>query len=140
MAEETYTLVLRQSATDRWTFALPDPAAAGTYVDMNEWDPYGEIRTTEQDGDLVLSLTALFSVEDGHEDESDLGSDPVPGKWLVLDVPGSATASNTDFPRQNGWFDIFLVLKTDPDVDMLLIEGPVDFNPATTAMAAVEVP
>jgi len=134
VAEQTeWTLKLRQATTQRWTFALPDPAGdPGDYVDMSDYTPYSEIRTKEQDGDLVLNLTDKFSVMD--DPDGDAGN----GRYLVLDVLGEHTAG-IEIPKKDGFFDIFLVHNTDAALDLLLVEAPVVFNPATTDMSEVEV-
>ncbi len=124
-----YELSRKQATTQRWTFAWhddtdPDPE----YVDFNDWDVYGEIRTKEKGGDVVISLTAHFTVAD--DDTGD-------GKYLVLLLPGNVDAA-LELPSNDGWFDIFLVDKTDVALDQLLVEGPVPFNPATTAMSEFE--
>lgn len=118
-----YTLARKQSTTQRWTFALNDD---DTYLDFTEWDAYGEIRTKEKGGELLVSLTAHLSVLDG-------SSPTVVGKYLVLLLPGSADVA-VEYPPKDGWFDIFLVNKVDASVDQLLVQGPATFDDATTDM------
>lgn len=124
-------LALVQGKTRRLQLAWRQPDTS--YLNFSDWDFYSQIREKEDPtSTLILDLKPFFTIAD---------DTPGDGKYLVLDLPGSATAglSVRSFgATKNPSWDVFIVNKTDRTVDELVIQGPVTLDPSATDMTAAE--
>lgn len=125
--DETYPLPLVQGETFERTFAWRQPD--DSYVDFRLWDIRSQVRQKEYSRSaLLIELTDYMTVID---------DEPGDGKYLQLSMPGDVTAGLEVRLFKVAAWDLFLVLKANPDRSERLLQGSVTMDPAATDLSEV---